>query len=102
MDKFLHEPVSHRRRQVGFITDTRLMEVSIPDDKRASMVKLLTSTWGPHRRAFTLLEAAKLLGTLVSMCRVCPWGIFLFTNLYQAMYELLGKNARSYDRLGNW
>lgn len=93
-DKFVREIVSYRRRQVGYVTDTRKMTVSIPEDKREAMIYLLGVTWGPMRRSFTLSEAAQLLGTLVSLCRVCPWGIFLFSNLYQAIYEMLSKNAR--------
>jgi hypothetical protein len=70
------------------------MIVMIPEDKRKAMVEVLSTTWGEHRRSFTLIEAARLLlGTLISLCRVCHWGIFLFTNLYQAMYEMLGNNA---------
>ena len=93
-DKFVRELIGHRRRQVGYIIDTRLLAVSIPDDKQASMLDLLRTTWGQHRRSFTLNEAACLLGTLVSMCRVCSWGIFLFTNLYHAIYEMLRANTR--------
>lgn len=93
-DKFVRETVSHQRRQLGYVTDTRLLTVTIPEDKREDMLKLLQSTWGPHRRSFTLVEAAKLLGTLVSMSRVCSWGIFLFTNLHQAIYDMLERNSR--------
>jgi hypothetical protein len=52
--------------------------------------------WGPTsgRTFFTLTEAGELLGTiLVSMCQICPWGIFLFQNLYHAMYQPLTSNA---------
>jgi hypothetical protein len=28
------------------------------------------------------------------MCRVCPWGIFLFQNLYHAMAQILRSNSR--------
>jgi hypothetical protein len=69
------------------------MIVMIKEDKRKAMVKVLSMTWGEHRRSFTLIKAARLLGTLISLCRVCQWGIFLFMNLYQAMYEMLGNNA---------
>jgi hypothetical protein len=94
LNKFLRKPVSHHRRQVGYIVDTRRMIVMITEDKRKAMVEVLSTTWGEHRCYFTLIEAARLLGTLISLCRVCHWGIFLFTNLYQAMYETLENNAR--------
>jgi hypothetical protein len=83
------------RRQLGYITNTRTMTVSIPEDKRQELLTTLTTKWGPAsgRSYFTLTEAAELLGVLVSMCRVCPWGIFLFQNLYHAMYATLASNA---------
>jgi hypothetical protein len=94
LDKFLCKPVSHHHRQVGYVVDTCRMIVMIKEDKRKAMVKVLSMTQGEHHHSFTLIEAARLLGTLISLCRVCHWGIFLFTNLYQAMYETLGNNAR--------
>jgi hypothetical protein len=83
LEKFLREPVSHHRRQVGYIVNTCWMIVMIPEDKRKAMVKVLSMTWGKHHHSFTLIKAARLLGN---------WGIFLFTNLYQAMYGTLGNN----------
>jgi hypothetical protein len=90
------EPVSHTRRQLGYITNTRTMMVTIPEDKRQALLHTLVKKWGPTsgRHFFTLSEAAELLGVLVSMCRICPWGIFLFQNLYQAMAQILSRNAR--------
>jgi hypothetical protein len=94
--KFFRDEVSHKRRQLGYITDTRTMMVSIPADKRQALLTNLVDKWGPTsgRRHFTLSEAAELLGVLVSMCRVCPWGIFLFQNLYHAMAQILRSNSR--------
>jgi hypothetical protein len=70
------------------------MTVTIPDDKHMAILHLLHATWGDHCHTFTLAEAAKLLGTLISLGWVCPWGIFLFINLHQAIYEILGRNAQ--------
>jgi hypothetical protein len=92
LEKFLREPVSHHRRQGGYVVDTHQMIVMIPEDKHKAMVKVLSMTWGKHRHSFTLIKAARLLG-IISLCRVCNWGIFLFMNLYQAMYGTLGNNA---------
>ena len=95
MDKFLREVVSHVRHQLGYVTNTRTMIVSIPAEKRAKLLKELQDNWGPlsSRQSFTVSEAAELLGVLVSLCRVCSWGIFLFLNLYHAMSQILAKNA---------
>jgi hypothetical protein len=90
LDKFLREPVSHHHQQVGYIVNTHQMIVMIPEDKCKAMVEVLSMTWGEHRHTFTLIEATS---TLISLCQVCNWGIFLIMNLYQAMYKTLGKNA---------
>jgi hypothetical protein len=94
--KFFRDKVSHTRRQLGYITNTRTMMVSIPEDKCQALLTNLVDNWGPTsgRRDFTLSEAAELLGVLVSMCRVYPWGIFLFQNLYHAMAQILRSNSR--------
>jgi hypothetical protein len=54
------------------------MRVTIPEDKRQALTDELTNNWGPSSacRSFTLSEAAELLGVLVSLGRVCPWGFF--------------------------
>jgi hypothetical protein len=48
LDKFLRKPVSHHRRQVGYVVDTCRMIVMIPEDKHKAMVKVLSMTWGEH------------------------------------------------------
>lgn len=50
---------------------------------------------GTVRRSFALSsEASQPLGALVSLRRVHPWGMLLFSNLHQAIYEALSKSAR--------
>jgi hypothetical protein len=93
-DKFTREPISYERTQIGYRINTRELTVTIPEEKRIAMLNLLTNTWGPRRRSFQLREAAELLGTLLSLSRVCKWGIFLFCNILQSINEMLSKNAR--------
>jgi hypothetical protein len=71
------------------------MSISIPTDKQEELLSDLVNNWEPTsgRNHFTVTEATELLGILVSMCRVCPWGIFVFQNLYHAMYQSLARNA---------
>ena len=92
--KFIRESISYERTQIGYRINTRELTVSIPDEKRTAMLELLNSRWGPHRQSFKLKEAAELLGTLMSLSRVCKWGIFLFTNILKSINEMLSKNAR--------
>jgi hypothetical protein len=86
---FFKEPMSHIRRQLGYVMNTRTMLILIPDDMHVSLVSELVDNLGPTsgRQFFMLSEAAELLGVLVSLCRVCLWGIFLFQNLYHAMAQ---------------
>jgi hypothetical protein len=67
--KFYCDSVSHICRQLGYITNTRTMTVTIPEDKRQALLDDLINNWGPTSgcRYFTLADAAKLLGVLVSL-----------------------------------
>jgi hypothetical protein len=75
--------------------DTRTMMITIPEDKCQALVDELVNNWGLMLRHqyFTPSEAAKLLGVLVLLCRLCPWRIFLFQNLYHPMAQILHSNA---------
>jgi hypothetical protein len=93
--KFLSQPVSHIRHQLGYITNTCTMMVTIPDDKRQEFLHLLRTKWSSTatQHYFYLADAAEVLGVIVYLCRVCQWGIFLFQNLYQAMTQALHCNV---------
>jgi hypothetical protein len=95
LEKFFLYPVTHCRRQLGYVTDTRTMRVTIPDDKRQELLELLKTSWSSSSRkySFLLSEAAEVLGIFIYLCRVCPWGIFLFHTLYNSMSQALTKNA---------
>jgi hypothetical protein len=97
-DLWAYQPdrvVSHTRQQLRYITDTCTMMVTIPEDKRQALINELVNNCGPtsRRQSFKLMEAAKLLGVLVSLCHVCSWGIFLFQNLYHATAQILRSNS---------
>ena len=91
MEKFLKDEVSYERRQLGLIVNTRTLDVTIPPDKREETIDMLIE-W-TAKSHFYLREAAELLGTLISLCRVCPWGSFLFLNLLHSMHHLMQRNA---------
>jgi hypothetical protein len=91
-EKFHRAPVGPKRIQLGDEIDTRQLRVSTPDEKRRRIYKDLTTTWGTHRRSFTILQAAKLLGTVYDVATICPWGMFLVIELQHTMKSLLMKN----------
>ena len=78
-------------KQLGLIVNTHTLNVTIPCDKREETIEML-DTW-TKKSHFYLREAAELLGTLVSLCRVCPWEGFLFLNLLNCMHHLMQRNA---------
>ena len=91
MEKFLKDEVSHERHQLGLIMNTCTLDVTIPPNKCKETIKMLiTRTKKSH---FYLREAAELLGTLVSLCCICPWGSFLFLNLLNCMHHLMQCNV---------
>jgi hypothetical protein len=93
--KFFLSAVSYTRRQLGYRTDTRTMQVGIPDDKRKKILENLVNNWGSSswKYSFILSNAAEVLGVFIYLCRVYPWGIFLFHTLYNAMSQALAKTA---------
>jgi len=94
LDKFVWEPISHKCTHLGFCINSQTLIVTIPDEKQAAILEVLMHTWGPHHQSFTIKQAPELLGTLLSLCRACKWGIFLFTNLLKAVHEMLDKNLK--------
>jgi hypothetical protein len=91
MDKFLSQPISYERCQLGYATNTRTMSATIPDDKCHELLDNLTANWSSAsgKNSFSLPDAASVLGLYTYLCQVCPWGIFLFQNLYIAMSQAL-------------
>ena len=94
IEKFIRDVIGHRRTQLGVTIDTRLLRVEMTEKKRIYILNILKTTWGPHRRSFTISEAAQLLGMIMDAARTCHWGIFLFISLQQAMSRLLNNNYR--------
>ena len=72
LDKFMDRQLSHLRLQLGFMLDTRSMQVFLPLAKvEALLVQLYL--FCARRMTFLPLEAAALFGVLVHASTVCPW-----------------------------
>jgi hypothetical protein len=87
-DKFeaLH---THRRKLVGWITDTRTLQVVLPDYKRERIIALLIQ-WINNDK-FTLKEAAELHGTLNDIAFAHRWGKMYFIILQQTFRNMLAQ-----------
>jgi hypothetical protein len=95
----LYGPV---RKFVGYIVDTRTLEVQLLPRKRAKIIDLLRD-W-TTRKTFLLLEAAQLLGLLEDAARYNKWGRAWFFLLHNALRDALQKRAyfvaRQFNRAG--
>ena len=48
--------------QPGILINTRILTLSIPDNKRETLIKIILTTWHNTRKRFTLREIASLFG----------------------------------------
>ncbi len=101
MDKFLESKCSWLRVQLGILVNTRQMTCSLPAEKRARLLKILRG-WHHGRKSFTALEAAKLVGSLMHACQVCPWGVFLLIPLVDSLKRALRRNKERIARKQNF
>ena len=85
-DKFTKTELSSARPQLGILIDTRSLTVSITDDKRAKLIKLL-SQFGPHRKAFHLKELAELTGVLNFLAYCSTWSTFCYVRIQEALVQ---------------
>lgn len=81
MDKFASALCSWRKEQLGILIDSRSMTISLPPAKIDKLINLLSNTWHPNRRTFTLREGTVLLGSLEHAAQICPWGKYLYSCL---------------------
>ena len=91
-DKLMEMVISYINKVLGHELDTRRLTISTPRDYINEVKKLLSTTWGPHRKQFTVQEAAELTGKLGFMSISAPWLKFLMTHLYASMANALRLN----------
>ena len=72
LDKYFQAKCSTRKLQLGLVVDSHLMTVELPDGKRDLITEKL-SHWHKKRKAFTVLDAAQLVGQLEHAATVAPW-----------------------------
>jgi hypothetical protein len=81
-DKF-EAKFTHRRKAVGFDINSRTLDVSLPDYKRAQFLSQL-ALWLANTD-YSLLEAAELLGTFNNLTTICRWARPRFFALQNAV-----------------
>ena len=91
----LHAP-SERAEYLGFIWDLRTMRLELPPQKLNAFLTLLQTTWGPHRKGVTPLEAATLIGILRNIAGLHWWLIYLGMSLQASLTLAIRAHLPSY------
>jgi hypothetical protein len=80
---------------LGQLIDTRKMTIETPPDFISKVVTMLHTTWGPHRKSFTVREAEVLAGQLNHISNTAPWLKHIMAHLYKSIAAALGSNKAS-------
>ena len=97
-DKCVEMIISHINKVLGHMVDTHRLTVSTPDSFIEEVVDMLNTTWGKHRRSFSIKEAEELTGKLNHAAITAPWLKFLMTQVYQSLATALKLNERTARR----
>lgn len=89
MDKHHESLCSCSRKQLGILINTRSLTAGITPEKRKELLDLLSSTWHPKRKSFTLREGASLLGATQSLALTTTWGKHLCIEMQHSVFLAL-------------
>ena len=79
--------------QLGFVVNTRLMTVSLPEDKYQLMCNEIEH-WHRGRKSATLRELAILMGRVVNLGTICHWGRYLVNELQHSITVAMRKSKK--------
>lgn len=94
MNKWQELIVSHKQTMLGLIINTRTLTVGIPDSYVAEVAELISTTWHPSRKSFTVAEAQVLTGKLARLAEGAYWVFHLLSHLYTSLAAALAENKR--------
>jgi hypothetical protein len=89
MEEMVIVPVN---RILGHVIDTHRLSVDTPADFLDPLRMKLSTTWGPHCRSFTVLEADTLAGQLAHASFTAPWLQHIMPHVYQSLASALRLN----------
>jgi hypothetical protein len=92
VDKLEEMVISPINRILGHIIFSRRLTVDTPEDFLVALRRHLNTTWGPHRKSFTVLEAETLAGQLGHVSFAAPWLKHLIPHVYQSLAAALKLN----------
>ena len=92
-DKLYEMVIHYINKVLGFFIDTRKMTIETPQEFVAKVAKLLSTTWGSHRKSFTVKEAEAPTGLLAFIANTAPWLRHLMSHLYTSVAYALGSNT---------
>ena len=91
LDKYFQAKCSTRKLQLDLVVDSHLMTVELPNEKRDLITEKL-SHWHKKRKAFTVLDAAQLVGQLEHAATVAPWLRYMLNSLRHSILNALRAN----------
>jgi len=91
-DKLEEMIIGPINRILGHVIDTRRLTVDTPEEFLTPLRHHLQSTWGPHRKSFSVLEAETLAGQLGHVSFAAPWLRHLMPHVYQSLAAALKLN----------
>ncbi len=91
-DKLEEMVIGPINRILGHIIDTRRLTIDTPEDFLTPLRHHLRTTWGPHRKSFSVHEAETLAGQLGHVSFAAPWLRHLMPHVYQSLSAALGLN----------
>ena len=91
-DKLEEMVIGPINRILGHVIDTRRLTVDTPEDFLTPLRHHLKSTWGPHRKCFSVPDAETLAGLLGHVSFAAPWLRHLMPHVYQSLATALKLN----------
>ena len=86
---------SHINETLGFVTDSRSLSVSYPDDKKDSLLRLLQdSDWAP-KSLHPIRTLAKILGKVRHLSQILPFGTHLSIHLQLCLSKFVLRRIAS-------
>ena len=71
-DKLYEMVIHYTNKVLGFVVNTRKLTIETLSDFVGNVSKLMTTTWGKHRKSFTIKEAETLTGLLGHISNTAP------------------------------
>ena len=97
-DKMVDRAICIKRVALGILFLTKTLELTIEDYKVQRLLDIIQDVWALKRKSFTAIDAARLIGNVISCVQVCPWMQWCLHHLMEELKNLLRTNAKRLQR----